>query len=78
MTNTNADTITTWANGFGVWHARVPAGARAQDIARAAIREELVARGAMGDRFMLRVKKLRTGPAQIHSTIAGTVVYSEA
>jgi hypothetical protein len=49
---------TTWANGFGTWHAKVPnARANPRSVARNAIRQELQDRSAPGEMFRgLRVQ----------------------
>ena len=65
--------VTTWADGYGVWHARVPAGCVSPLIAaRKALRDELQAREAHVAREVWlhpeRVPELDT---------AGTVVYRE-
>lgn len=54
-------TVTTWADGYGNWHARIPANAYARpaDAARRAITRELEARaprtGVIGTVYVARV-----------------------
>lgn len=67
-------TVHTWANGYGIWHARVPEGPSAAHIARHAIRAELKARGDVGAGYVIRLVK--ADPA-ICDAIPGTVVYRE-
>ena len=53
--------ITTWADGFGIWHASVPlSGSRHKDAmtARKAILKELAARNVSDD-YRLRVTRER-------------------
>ena len=53
--------ITTWADGFGIWHASVPlSGSRHKDAmtARKAIRDELTARGVTPN-YILKVTRER-------------------
>lgn len=69
--------VTTWANGFGIWHARVPYTDDAEKAARAAIRTELAARGAVGKGYRVRVRYVPTGPGYVHDYVVGTVVYAE-
>jgi hypothetical protein len=65
---TQAETVTTWANGYGIWHARVnfPAngytdeylanhGRRIRAKARRAIRREIEARGDVGPGWRCQV-----------------------
>lgn len=66
--------VTTWANGFGVWHARVPYTDDAAKLARSAIRTELRDRGETG---RVRVRYVPTGPGYVHDYVVGTVVYAE-
>lgn len=73
----NGDTASTWANGFGVWHSRVPVGPSAAHIARAAIRKELTERGEIGP-GPLYLKRVPTGPGEVIDAVPGTVVYREA
>lgn len=51
-----ASRVTTWADGFGIWHAVVPATADAVSVARRAIRLELTARGDMSPSYRLTVE----------------------
>jgi hypothetical protein len=65
--------VTTWANGFGVWHARVPAECVSPLIAaRRALRDEIVPRDAHAHRDVwmhpVRVPELDE---------PGTIVYRE-
>lgn len=65
--------VTTWANGFGVWHARVPRNAGFPLIAaRRAIRDELLARvkDCRRDVWMYPVRVLELDEAE-------TLVYRE-
>lgn len=66
-----AATITTWANGYGTWYARVPAGDQAERVARKAIRKELAERGEIGSGVRLRVTRV------LIAGKLGTVVYRE-
>ena len=69
----SADKITTWADGFGVWHASVPlSGSRHRDAmaARRAILAEITDRGPDGYVPVIRVTRERV-------TNHGTVVYRE-
>ena len=64
--------ITTWADGFGIWHASVPlSGSRHKDAmtARKAIRDELDARD-VSPTYALRVTRE-------HITNHGTAHYRE-
>ena len=64
--------VTTWADGFGIWHASVPlSGSRHKDAltARKAIRDELTARGVSLD-YALKVTRERV-------TFHGTAHYRE-
>ena len=64
--------VTTWADGFGIWHASVPlSGSRHKDAmaARKAIREELDSRGVSTD-YILKV-------TLEHVTNHGTATYRE-
>lgn len=59
------NTITTWANGYGTWHAKVELGqARPSDlldidnirrVARRAIRREVEARNKVGKNYEFRL-----------------------
>jgi len=65
--------VTTWANGFGVWHVRVDAESTSRLLqARKALRDELTAREKNADprvwRNPVRVPELDT---------PGTIVYRE-
>lgn len=62
--------VHTWADAFGVWHARVSRGQDAAHIARRAIKDELELREAapLGPLYMHRVSDLDN---------ADTVVYRE-
>lgn len=64
----------TWADGFGVWHARVPRAVDSPvDLARWALREELLARAARVDpRVWLHPERV---PEMSDDT---TVVFREA
>lgn len=63
---------TTWADGFGRWHASVPITTPTQQAlaARRAIKAELDARGDRHPDFPLRVTRE-------HVTNHGTVIYGE-
>lgn len=65
--------VTTWADGFGVWHAAVPqhAYARPADAARRAIRRELAERES--PRYDPRV----TGVRLHEITGDGRMIYRE-
>lgn len=66
--------VTTWADGFGIWHASVPlSGSRHKDAmtARKAIRDELVAARGVFPYYALRVTRERV-------TFHGTAHYREA
>lgn len=78
----DADTrpkVTTWADGFGIWHARVIGSPKlstcvARRLARRAISEELTARAprnAHAPRFGL------ASVTTLHSDTHATYVYSE-
>lgn len=70
----NADEkVATWANGFGVWHARItfPApgydatemtehAGRVRGKARRAIREEITSRGETGPGWVCRIEEAET------------------
>lgn len=47
----------TWADGFGLWHAVVPAGPSAAHMARRVIRTELEARGEIRAGYVIRLKR---------------------
>lgn len=47
--------VTTWADGFGRWHAVVPNTPDAEKVARAEIRHELEIRGDIAPGFRLTV-----------------------
>lgn len=61
--------ITTWADGFGIWHATVPLTGDSAKVARRAILDELRQRGSVS---ASRVKVERE-----HVTNHGTVHYRE-
>lgn len=66
--------VTTWADGFGVWHASVPlTGSPQRDaaVARKALREELAARES---RFF---DPKRVGVTREYVTNHGTAIYRE-
>lgn len=81
--------VSTWANGFGIWSARVVltvpvtdtpqnlAGARA--AARRAITRELSQRGAIGEGFRIHVARVVTLPPDTDGTRRpiSTVTYKE-
>lgn len=66
--------VTTWADGYGLWHASVPlSGSRTRDahVARRLIRTELEERYAPSyDRHTLHVRRE-------HVTNHGTAIYRE-
>lgn len=64
--------VTTWADGYGVWHASVPqyAYARPADAARHAIRRELAEREAPN--YDPRVTGVR-----LHEISDGRMIYRE-
>lgn len=66
---------TTWANGYGTWHARVTDGPNAERQARAAIRSELRERGDIGPGIRVRVERVTSELRP--SSVAGTAVYRE-
>lgn len=59
-----AKPVSTWADGFGVWHARVTdSGNAVKDRRKAyrAIREEIAVRSAEGVRFRVRLAVVEKG-----------------
>lgn len=48
--------MTAWADGYGIWHARVPRGPYSEDIARDMIRDELEGRSAISPSYRLLVE----------------------
>jgi hypothetical protein len=68
--------VTTWANGFGVWHVRVPRGAASPLIAaRRALRDELTARESPS---MPVAREIYMHPERVPDLdTADTVVYRE-
>jgi hypothetical protein len=69
--------VTTWANGYGVWHARVPHTDDAEKSARAAIRTEIVARDSVRKGYRVRLQYVPTGPGHAYDYVVNTVVYAE-
>jgi len=69
--------VTTWANGFGVWHARVPYLDNAEKVARAAIRTQLRDSVGWTSPSRVRVQYVPTGPGHAYDYVVGTVVYRE-
>lgn len=67
---------TTWADGYGIWHASVPiTGSRHADAmaARKAIMAEILARSPRGTESC----DVRLSVTREHVTNHGTVVYKE-
>lgn len=64
--------MTTWADGFGIWHARVPLTPDSRNVAQRAIRRELEARGALGEGYRVRVRQVADA-----ARVRGTVTYAE-
>jgi hypothetical protein len=66
--------VQTWANGFGIWHARVPVTSDSREVAHRAIHRELVARDEIrpsdGHRLYIR-------PVADPDRIPFTVTYAE-
>ena len=59
--------VSTWADGFGRWHAAVPDTSDGARVARAAIRAELKARDAIGAGYRLTVTPgSLVGPSTCH------------
>ena len=65
--------VTTWANGYGVWHARVPATSDAHSVARRAIQREITARESTSLNYQTRVVLAEDD----FNPQPGTVVYRE-
>lgn len=63
----------TWADGFGIWHASVPAGPDAARHAKRAIYGELVARGEIASSNALRVERV----GYVSGSLATRVEYRE-
>lgn len=64
--------VHTWANGFGVWHARINADTDNAPVkAGKAIREELIARGDVGRFSPVNIERVE------ELDLPGTVVYRE-
>lgn len=67
----------TWADGFGIWHAIVPAGPSAAHVARRLIRSELEERGEIGAGYVIRLT--RDSASSLPSCAVGRyVAYREA
>lgn len=64
--------VTTWADGYGNWHASVPLSDPTTETrqARAAIRAELRARDAIGNGYRLKIRRECV-------TNHGTAIYRE-
>ena len=63
--------ITTWADGYGVWHARVPNGPDAHKAAKRAILRELRQREKLTPAYSVAVRCIEADP------YADTVTYVE-
>lgn len=69
-----APVVTTWADGYGRWHASVPLSTNPRGDAmraRRAIRAEMEARDEIGPGYRVRVARERVTPH-------GTAIYREA
>lgn len=65
--------VTVWANGFGVWHARVPVTSDSRRVAQRAIRRELELRGAVGKGYRVAIRPVSVDGDRV----PGTVTYAE-
>lgn len=69
------DFITTYADGFGRWHALVPAGINSRELAKEAILEELVQREAT---VSPRLSQSRVGELEDYLSEDGNVIRVES
>lgn len=65
---------TTWADAYGVWHARVPLNGREAETARDAIADEIISRDAHADDCVIGVELIAVTEA--NATYRETVIAS--